>query len=78
MVLKNRLITTESIENLRDNTPVGSFIKFRRHHSYDNNWDDSKKFERVSGVITAKYNYIFVLDNGRAYSWVDYILGRVR
>lgn len=79
MILKDRLITTKSVENLRDNTPVGSFIKFKRPYKYsENKWGELKKFDVVSGVVTAKYNHIFVLNNDRTYSWVDYILGRIR
>lgn len=77
MILQDRYITTESVENLRDNTPVGSFIKFKRTRKYgESERQCLRTFDDIHGIVTTKYSHIFVLDDGRTYSWVDYILGK--
>lgn len=61
----------EEAYRLRDRTPIGSFIKFRNF-----NHNSSLK-ATISGVVTAKYPYIFILDNKQSYTWNEYLLGKM-
>lgn len=77
MKVRDKYITTEDVTNLRDNTPVGSLIMFNKFNGCSTEWTPLKATGTVRGIVTAKYDHIFVINNNDTYSWVDYILGRV-
>ena len=54
---------------LRDNTKVGETIKFKCDR-----FDVGDK--TIKGEVLEKYPRVFVLSDGRIYSWVDYLLGK--
>ena len=59
-------------EYLRNDTNVGKFIKF-------NYGDSAEEFylKPVMGIVKAKYKYTFMLDNGKVYRWIDYLIGYI-
>ena len=65
----------DKLEELKDKTDVGSYIKF---HVSSMIFETGKfKTKDVSGFVEEKYPHIFKLDNGRYYQWVDYLIGYV-
>lgn len=65
----------DKLEELKDKTEIGSYIKF---HASSMIFETGKfKTKDVSGFVEEKYPYIFKLDNGRYYQWVDYLIGYV-
>lgn len=62
--------TVHDIYELRKNTRVGESIKFKVDHALEDGTDI------VKGKIAAKYPHVFMLTNGKTYSWVDYLLGK--
>lgn len=65
----------ERLEKLKDETEVGSYIKF--HTTTMILETGNFKTANVSGIVTEKYPHIFKLDDGRYYQWVDYLIGYV-
>lgn len=63
------------LEDLKNRTEVGSYIKFFTSTMIM----ETGKFKtrEVSGIVEEKYPYIFKLDDGKYYQWVDYMLGYV-
>lgn len=60
--------------DLREETPIGSLIKFKTNKS---TWDNQDgRVVTVKGIVTEKYPYVFMLDNGRSCTWVEYLLGK--
>lgn len=71
----------DDVKHLRNTTPVGATVRFaiRRCEGYNNgsvgiSWADKDRI--VEGTIIKKFPFIFMLDNGRTYSWVDLLLGK--
>ena len=62
--------TVQDIYALRKNTRLGDTVNFRVDHALEDGTDI------VKGEVAAKYPHIFMLTNGKTYSWVDYFLGR--
>ena len=63
-----------SLEELKEQTEIGQYIGF---HVAVMNIFGHWHVEKVSGFVTEKYPYIFRLDNGQTYQWVDYMLGKI-
>ncbi len=59
-------LTLNKIEDVKKDICVGDYLFFRRDG------------EEIEGHVKKKYPYIFLLSNGRTYTWVDYILGSKR
>lgn len=59
----SHLLSKEQIGVVKSSANKGDYISFQNGE------------EKVEGVITKKYEYIFMLDNGRTYSWIEYIIG---
>lgn len=67
--------TVEDVDKLRDSTPIGSEIKFKMTlQTYS-----SAPINRtvISGIVTAKYDHVFVLDDEYTYDWKQYLLGKI-
>lgn len=62
--LLNDAISLEQIEMCKNRTSVGDVITFT---------DDDQN--SINGVVTKKYPHIFFMDNGRNYTWVQYLIG---
>lgn len=71
MSFYERLYNVEDAYRLRDKTPIGSFIKFKKFDSY------KRSNVTISGVVTAKYPFIFILDNKLSCTWNEYLLGKM-
>lgn len=63
------------IEEFRDSTPVGTHIQFEKAMDIA---VSRKRPEIVSGIIKSKFPHIFMLEDGRTFSWKDYYLGRIK
>lgn len=59
----SHLLSKEQIEVVRASTNKGDYIKF---------WRGGRK---IKGTVDKMYEYIFILEDGRAFSWIDYITG---
>lgn len=59
------MYTVDDVYKLRDSTPIGSEIKFKDTDSVT-----------ISGIVTDKYEHVFVLDNKRTYDWKQYMLNK--
>ncbi len=59
-------LTLNKIEDVKKDICVGDYVFFRRDG------------EEIEGHVKKKYPRIFLLSNGRTYTWVDYILGSKR
>ena len=73
--------TVEEINNLRDNTPVGTYIEFKRKVSESVSATGLRGISKgdlitISGIVTKKFPNVFMLDNEKTYSWKDYMLGK--
>lgn len=62
--LLNEGISLGQIELCKNSTSVGDVITFT---------DDDQN--SINGVVTKKYPHIFFMDNGRNYTWVQYLMG---
>jgi hypothetical protein len=62
--------TVQDVYDLRKQTNIGDYIRFRRKTSYQSNEIT------IRGFVVKKYPHIFMLSNGETYSWKDYLLGR--
>lgn len=77
--LWDRSIHIQDIEDLRDSTPVGAYIKFEKEiNGGDAIYHREKKPGIISGVIKAKFPRVFMLEDGRTFSWIDYMLGKIK
>ena len=61
----SHLLSKKQIELVRTCTKIGDIISFRL----------GEEDTIVGGTVKKTYDNIFVLDNGRSYTWIDYILG---
>lgn len=68
----NQVLLVKQIKFLRDITFIGEEIEFNNEYFKTNIPDESNI---VRGCVTAKYPNIFYLEDGRCFTWVDYILG---
>lgn len=73
--------TVEGIDRLRNDTPIGTYIEFKRSVSESVSTTGLRGISKgdlitVSGIVTKKFPNIFMLDNGKTYSWKDYMLGK--
>lgn len=59
----SRLLSVVQIGILRDITNIGDWVYFQK--------DDQK----IEGQIAKKYEHIFLLEDGRTFSWIDYVIG---
>lgn len=59
----DHFISRKQIEIVKSNVHKGDYISFQHEE------------EKIEGTVTKKYEHIFMLDNGRTYSWIDYITG---
>lgn len=65
---------TEDIFRFNEKTPIGKMIKFRTEVSDElGHWVNKE----VAGVVEEKYPFIFKLDDGRYYKWIDYMIGYI-
>lgn len=66
--------TVDMADNLRDKTEIGDFISF----DLVTMSDGAILRKPVSGIVTEKYPKIFKLEGHiRAYSWNEYLIGKV-
>lgn len=74
-LLVNKVFCMDDVKKLREDTAVGAEVRFIVPTSsvYVSNGRERKT---VEGRVVAKYPYIFKLDNGKSYSWVDYLMGK--
>lgn len=67
------------VDNLRKATPVGAYIQFEKKvDGGDAIYHKQQKMGIISGVIQAKYPNVFMLEDGRTFSWKDYYLGKIK
>ena len=59
----DHLLSRTQIEIVKSSVNKGDYIKFQNGE------------EKIEGIVSKKYEHIFMLDNGRTYSWIDYITG---
>lgn len=67
----------KDIYKLRNKTRIGEFIRFktdRFNRGIDG--DTNKSVRVVRGVVVKKFPYVFLLNTGETYTWVDYYFGR--
>ncbi len=62
------LFTIADAENARNELKVGDLISFTQLGRYG-------RRKTTKGLITDKFEHIFVLDNGKSYQYVDYVIG---
>ena len=65
--------TVNDRERLKDETFVGQIVSFEVK-TVDNILKRTY-IKSVKGKITEKYPYIFRMDDGKVYTWTDYLLG---
>lgn len=71
------VITVEDVYRLRDTTNVGDIVTFRAVvYRRLEGYGGQTKPETIIGRVKAKYPHIFMLEDGRTFSWKDYLLGR--
>lgn len=63
-------LTMEDVRLLKRKTRIGDYIRFKTDDIQSDNT------YVVKGIVTQKYTNIFILGNEKAYSWIDYLLGR--
>lgn len=74
-----RSIHILDIDDLRDSTPVGAHILFEKTiEGGDAIYHRQQKPGIISGVIKSKFPHIFLLEDGRTFSWKDYYLGKIK
>lgn len=59
----SHLLSKEQIEYIKSNVNKGDYISFL----------DGE--DRVEGKVDKKYQHIFMLEDGRTFSWIKYITG---
>lgn len=57
------LLSMDQIDIVRNMTHIGDEVSFL------------KDCVQVEGVVTGKYKNLFTLEDGRSFTWVDYITG---
>jgi len=72
----------EEAQRLKDYTHVGDSVSFRtgwytkiKRNNRKNDVVKTIVEETISGVVVAKYPHTFLLDNGHAYTWNQYLIG---
>lgn len=68
----SQALLVKQIKFLRDITFIGEEIEFNNSYFKNNNSIESNM---VRGHVKAKYQNIFYLDDGRCFTWIDYITG---
>lgn len=64
------MLTVQSVRDLRNKTKIGDHIKF---------YIRRKDFEGfVEGKVANKFDHVFLMTDGRTYSWKEYLLGKGR
>lgn len=61
-------LTTSDVENARAELNVGDIVSFTQPRPYG-------RRKTIRGTITGKFQYIFLLNNGKSYQYVDYVMG---
>lgn len=69
--LIQQAFTTKDIDLLRKSIKVGDRISFVR-----SGYRDRDSRIRITGTVKEKYPYIFSLEDGRTFTWVDYLIGK--
>lgn len=64
----------KDVYKLRNKTRIGESIRFKSDRNVRGDNEGKKKI--VRGAVTAKFPYVFLLDTGETYSWVEYFLGK--
>lgn len=59
----NHLLSKEQIEIIKTCTRPGVYISFHKGE------------ELIEGVVKKVYSHLFIMEDGRSYTWIDYILG---
>lgn len=70
-------LTVWDVAKLRDSTPIGSEIEFKIKINSGQDHFNRVSYKTIRGVVTAKYDHVFVLDNKHTYDWKQYLLGKV-
>ena len=68
-------ITVQSINELRDSTNVGDNISFYINRSTTGNAHGPVS-GLIKGTIAKKFEHVFLLTDGRTYSWTEYYMGK--
>ena len=63
-------ISQFQIDYVRKVMAIGDFVTFKIRSNYFGG-----DTEEIGGTVKAKSEYVFVLENGHSYSYIDYILG---
>lgn len=78
------IISAEQIDFIRDYIQEDNEVRFVRSNSrmipdgrYANGFHVKKDSEEIRGVVAKKYKNIFILTDGRSFTYVDYILGNL-
>jgi len=59
----NHLLSKEQIEIVKTSTNKGDTISFQKDE------------QKIEGVVLGKYKNLFTFEDGRSFTWVDYITG---
>lgn len=59
----NHLLSSDQIDIVKKCTKLGDFVTFKKGE------------KEIAGFVERMYDYIFLLNGGRCYSWIDYITG---
>ena len=76
--LFNESIHISDIDALRDSTEIGETIKFTHDMTPSNIGSSAHGREKpvtIKGIIKAKFPHVFLLEDGRTFTWKDYFLG---
>ena len=78
--LFNESIHVKDIDALRDATKVGETIVFTHMMTQSNVSASAHGAEKpviITGKIKAKFPHVFLFEDGRTFSWKDYLLGLI-
>lgn len=67
----SQAISMDMIELLKKRYNVGDEIHFTEEKEYAN----SRSQNKIVGRIKAKYHYIFMLEDGRTFRWIEVLVG---
>ena len=71
---KEPVFTVKSLNAIKNETQIGQFIKF---HATSMDLLGHHVTKEICGTVIQKYPFIFLLDDGNYYKWVDYLISRV-